>query len=390
LFTLQYLEPSPHLAEIAPKDVRLKLRAAFNIIPVDALLLGWDIPKSLGDVCREETARNGVKLFRWHPLLCDDGNIAPDEDWWTKNFRGVPLSGFRGLPEFTFVCPNHPAARNAILLNLQSIAESSDYDGIFLDRMRFPSPAENPIESLACFCQQCIRVAADSGIDLVKIQKTLPQMKKLEVLRSFFSYVSNYDSLELKTFLDFRQRAISQFVGEAVNLIKNADLEVGLDCFSPSLTRMVGQDLEALSPLVDWTKIMVYGHAYGPASLPYELTHLAEWLVQDGDMSESKALESISKIFGFSLPSSLREFRSRGMESEDLVLEYSRGIRNSDSKLLAGIELVDIPGISELSTAQIEADLGALKETGADGLAISWDLWQIPLERLELVARLWV
>ena len=153
---------------------------------------------------------------------------------------------------------------------------------------------------------------------------------------------------------------------------------------------MVGQDLEALSPLVDWTKIMVYGHAYGPASLPYELTHLAEWLVQDDDMSESKALESISKIFGFSLPSSLRAFRSRGMESKDLVLEYSRGIRNSDSKLLAGIELVDIPGISELSAAQIEADLGALKETGADGLAISWDLWRIPLERLEWVARLWV
>ncbi len=59
------------------------------------------------------------------------------------------------------------------------------------------------------------------------------------------------------------------------------------------------------------------------------------------------------------------------------------------SRLLAGIELVEIPGISELEPAQIEADLRAIQAAGADGLSLSWDLWQMPLERLELVRSVW-
>ena len=31
------------------------------------------------------------------------------------------------------------------------------------------------------------------------------------------------------------------------------------------------------------------------------------------------------------------------------------------------------------------ADLDAFRAAGADGLALSWDLWHIPIERLELV-----
>ena len=57
--------------------------------------------------------------------------------------------------------------------------------------------------------------------------------------------------------------------------------------------------------------------------------------------------------------------------------------------LLAGIELVEIPGISELTSPQIRADLMALKEAGADGLSISWDLWHIPDKRLEIVRDIW-
>ena len=69
--------------------------------------------------------------------------------------------------------------------------------------------------------------------------------------------------------------------------MRAADLEVGLDCFSPALTRLVGQDLAALAPLADWTKLMVYGHARGPATLPYEIGALADWLAATGDFSKA-------------------------------------------------------------------------------------------------------
>jgi hypothetical protein len=57
--------------------------------------------------------------------------------------------------------------------------------------------------------------------------------------------------------------------------------------------------------------------------------------------------------------------------------------------LLAGIELVELAGVTSLNAEQIAADLRAFQEAGADGLALSWDLWHIPPERLELVRTVW-
>jgi hypothetical protein len=50
-----------------------------------------------------------------------------------------------------------------------------------------------------------------------------------------------------------------------------------------------------------------------------------------------------------------------------------------------GIELVDIPGVSHLNPVQIKSDLQTLHTAEVEGLVLSWDLWHIPLERLERV-----
>jgi hypothetical protein len=49
------------------------------------------------------------------------------------------------------------------------------------------------------------------------------------------------------------------------------------------------------------------------------------------------------------------------------------------------VELVEIEGLCALDTTQIASDLRALRASGADGVVLSWDLWHIPLERLDLV-----
>ncbi|HBY08334.1 MAG TPA: hypothetical protein DEH22_11285, partial [Chloroflexi bacterium] len=326
MITLQYLEPGPHLAKISPQQAREKLHAALEILPISALLLGWDLPPALLEVCRDETALADVKLYRWQPILTGDGTIFPEMAWRTRNLRGGPLPGFRGLPEFTFVCPNHLAARAAILSHLTDLAQSGLYDGIFLDRMRFPSPAEHPVESLACFCEHCQRAAADFGLDLAEIRKTLQTSSKLSVLRA----LGGEDVAPLSAFLDFREHTITQFIIEAVKILRATGLAVGLDCFSPSLTRMVGQDLSALAPLADWTKLMIYGHARGPATLPYEIGALANWL----ELPESEALAQIDTTLGLALtaaPSPLHALPST------LAAEYHRGRRSAvRGQLLAG------------------------------------------------------
>jgi hypothetical protein len=386
MITLQYLEPGPHLVEIEPGVVRAKLLAAFERLPIDCLLLGWDIPADLEDVCREVASTAGAKLYRWHPILTGDGDFYPKEEWRTRNYRGDALPGFRGLPEFTFVCPNNRETREAALDHLADLSQSGRYEGIFLDRMRFPSPAGNPVEQLTCFCEACQTAATDFGLDLASVCQLLPQTDKLPVLRELCGE-SARDILT--TFLDFRQHTIANFIQACAAIVRSAGLEVGLDCFSPSLTRMVGQDLSALTTLADWTKVMVYGHAFGPATLPYELLHLTQWLSEDTGLNETEALAHLSEVIGFSLPTSHSTLHERGLTPENLASEIEKGKRSASGALLAGIELVEMPGVSELRDSQIEADLLALKAAGADGLAISWDLWHIPLERLELVSKVW-
>ena len=389
MITIQYLEPGPHLAEISTQQVRDKLQAALQLLPIDCLLLGWDIPFILEDVCRKVVSGTKTKLYRWHPLLTGDGIIYPQETWRTRNLDGDAFPGFRDLPEFTFICPNNPVARENICNHLANIAQSARYGGIFLDRMRFPSPAANPINSMACFCEHCQNAAADIGLNLADVRQLLMNIDKLSLFHWLFGE-KDPEPQTLTAFLDFRRTTITHFIKEITSIIRLSGLEIGLDCFSPSLTRMVGQDLASLTPLADWTKIMVYGHAFGPATLPFEFADLVNWLIRSREITEDLALMEVAKISSFPLPRSVSALKDSGFPPETLAAEVALGRQMGRvNQLLAGIELVEMSGISELNSAQIEADLHAIKNAGADGLSLSWDLWQIPLERLNLVNSAW-
>jgi len=192
MITLQYLEPGHHITGIQPNAAQTKLRAAFEILPIDALLIGWDIPEALEDVCKAEADQYGVKLYRWHPLLCSDGSFSYQAEWCNMNLRGGRISGFHGLPEFTFLCPNHPVAREIIQKNISGIAQSSFYDGIFLDRMRFSSPSQNPIDMLACFCDHCYRESSAKGLELKSVQQSLQKNAETGYSQCFLQWGVNF------------------------------------------------------------------------------------------------------------------------------------------------------------------------------------------------------
>ena len=272
-------------------------------MPVSYVLLGWNVPPALIGACREETARAGAQLFRWHPLLTGDGTFVPRPEWQTIGLDGNPVMGFQKMPEFTFVCPNRPAVREAALGHLYDVIRNDDYQGVFLDRIRYPSPTANPARLLACFCDDCRRVALDEGLDLEGAQRHIQALLTTPERISIFIQAlldpeipetSDPDLTALRGFLDFRARSVTRFVQAAADLIHAEGLDVGLDCFSPALTRLVGQNLEALDSHCEWIKVMSYGHTLGPAGLPFELLGLADWLVAHRSVGEPEALEWLS------------------------------------------------------------------------------------------------
>jgi hypothetical protein len=395
---VQYLEDGPGVAAIDPEEARNKLRSAFERLPLSYVLIGWNLPQPLQAVCREETIQRGAQLFRWHPLLTGERTLVPRSEWRTIGLQGEPVPGFQGMPEFTFVCPNRADVREAVLNHLSQAVRRGGYDGVFLDRIRFPSPAADPARWLACFCVDCQRAAAASGLDLEQARLSIGRLvatpeRLAAVIRALLG-AGSPESIDpelalLGAFLDFRARSVLGLVEAAADLVHGEGLAVGLDCFAPALARMVGQDLGTLEGCAEWTKVMTYGHTLGPAGLPFELLQLADWLVDRRGLGESQALEWLSQATGLPLPRSRGALRARGLAPAALEIEIRRtraaGIRN----LLAGIELVEIEAVAQLNREQIERDLRAFQAAGADGLVLSWDLWHMPLERLELVGAIW-
>jgi hypothetical protein len=323
--------------------------------------------------------------------------LMPCPEWQTIGLCGERVPGFQGLPEFTFVCPNKPAVQEAVQARVREVARAGQYEGLFLDRIRFPSPAADPEIGLACFCPDCQAEASREGLDLEGARRQIGALLSSpegtwSLVRALFDAedgAGGAGELALRALLRFRRASVSRLVAAVAREIRAAGLEVGLDCFSPALAGMVGQDLGALAGCSDWVKVMSYGHTLGPAGLPFELLGLIDWLARREAMDRREAIMRLSRASGLGLPASAEELRDNGLSSAALASEVRAARRQGVTALLAGIELVELEGIAHLAQRQVEADLRAFRGASVDGLVLSWDLWHIPPERLEWVRAAW-
>jgi hypothetical protein len=315
------------------------------------------------------------------------------------SLTGKKLTGSLNLPEFTFACPNHPAVQEAVTTHLGNLVGQGLYHGFFLDRVRFPSPSTDPINNLTCFCEFCRRKAADSGLDLDEIRQeilhtSLEEKRRINLVKMLLSRDSEPDHTDhisgLVQFLAFRRQSILEFLATISQMLRQSHLELGLDCFSPCLTPMVGQDLSAMSKWVDWVKLMTYAHTFAPAGLPFELSGLLKYLASSTNLSEVQSLELMSQFTGLPLPTSFESLIKEGLSSSALEKEVRRGIGSCTVPVLAGLELVKLEGVTFQTPAHIQADLVGLKSANPGGLAISWDLHHIPLDWLDLVRQVYL
>lgn len=391
MITLQYLEPSPHLSHLSSTAVLEKLRRATEILPITHLLIGWKVPPPVLEACRREAERLGLRFLRWQPLLTGDGIFRTSMDCQVMNTIGKKVPGFGGLPHFTFACPNNPAVQGEIETKVAELAREGLYHGFFLDRIRFPSPSQNIIRDLGCFCDHCQKRAAEKDLDLEQVRRSIVKLAEtpegrlglaVKLLGGKAKSIASDIATLICAFLDFRQDCITDFVSQVSTLLRKTGMEIGLDCFSPSLTRMVGQDLAVLGRNADWVKVMTYAHTHGPAGIPFELVGFYDYLSANTAQDPSEVMHTLGEAVGFDLPATPEKLNKEGISSSTLSAELRRGVMATSSPLLAGLELVEIPGVVELHNAQILADLQAVRRSGVAGIALSWDLWHIPLERL--------
>jgi hypothetical protein len=383
ILAVQYLE-SPY-PDATITEVRRRLRCAFEHLPISLVLLGWELPIHIEEAVAEEAALHSAKLLRWQPLLTGDAHIDLPPEWSTIGPNSNSIPGHRGLPEFSFICPNRSAVADFISERVESVAASGLFQGLFLDRIRYPSPSSDPHRYLACFCEYCTRLAADFGLDLESIRHNINSLPVEILVRNLFGKPAEIGS-PFEHFQNFRKASITRSVQMVSKLARGNNLSIGLDCFSPALTSLVGQDLSSLDKVVDWIKIMVYPRVFGPAGLPFELLSLVKWLTNSG-LAENEAMQLLAEASGLLLPVNGNDLFRHGLESAVITQEIQRGKELGITVLLAGLAMVNMGKIHTSSPEQIQTDLVACGN--ADGLVISWDLWSTPLSYLDKIRNLW-
>ena len=392
---IQFLEPSPRVVDYDPTLVRDKLRIALSTLPISILIIGWDIPLNFVEICREETNKRGIKLFRWQPLLTSDGDLPVTKDYQVFCLNGRPVPGFMNMPSFTLMCPNHAPYREQILEHIADILRPGKYDGIFLDRMRYPALTRDLSASLACFCPACQEAAEAVGLELSQVKLDINNListykGRCELMRSLLlpDTVNHHsgDDNSITQYLAFRSNTITGIVSDVTQLARSFSAEVGLDCFSPAVSYSVGQDMHSLDKIGDWIKPMTYLHTFAPAGLPFEINEMNTFLGKVKNQEDTQNLNFLSQTMDFPIPTDQEVLMEKGLDSIVLTREITKAKRSTSNPTLVGIELVELPGVTWIEKNQLKKDMEAILDSMADGVVISWDLWNIQEENLHTIA----
>ena len=378
------------------------VRRAVETARIDVLILGGEeIPELFWALSGPN--RPAQQVYLWYAALADHPNLDPD--FRVINYRGEASSGWQdGLTgeeveeNFIFACPNHPGTRTAVFTGVESQLGEYPWDGLFLDKIRYPSPANGLDEVFSCFCPYCQSAAADVGLDLGKVRSVLeclprearhvspaaggrPQTGWESCLGSLAG-----DDLDLliRT-LAFRAGSITRLTGDVRALTNRLGVRLGLDLFSPGLAYLVGQDYPALARIADWVKPMTYRYANGPAGLRLEIPRLVrgleDWLGLPPGTGEAWMQARAVGLAGISLA----EIERSGPPLEFVAAETRQAVEMmGDRPVLLGVEAVSMPAFNLMVEPEhVRTMLALANASRAGGIVLSWDLLEMPFENLQ-------
>ena len=369
---------------------------------LDILIVGAHENPAIFRAMCNPAPRPAKEVFLWYNLLSDIEGMQESD--LVVNWRGERSRGWGGWAEkeadvhetFRFVCPNNPAAREKTLRRLRELLDRYSFDGVFLDKMRFPSPANGLNEVFSCFCDHCRRAASTLGLDLDVVARSLqepflpggasPAARKDADAKSWLDELVASNPL-LSAFLRFRSDSITRLIAEAHNAASRLGRKVSLDLFSPGLASVVGQDYRALSQYSVWAKPMTYRVAMGPAGLRLEIPALVEGVAAMFGLSESRIADWASvHVPGFD-SDTLRLTREFAVPLSIMKAEIADAVRSMrPAPVYFGLELVSHPGVIDITPALVTDMVSAGREAGAAGTIISWDLMHSPVNGLEALA----
>ena len=210
---------------------------------------------------RKEAAEHNITTFVIFPVFFNAEALARSPELYAVTARGEPAKE----DWVEFVCPSRKAYRQQVVENAKEIIRKYDPDGISLDFIRhfvfwemvYPDrdPGSLPI---TCFDSLCLdHFQSESGLSIPESFTTIPQ-KASWIL----------DKHE-EAWIKWRCGLITSMVQEITEAAREVKPDILInvhlvpwakDDFQGATKKVAGQDISALSQLVDYLSPMTYAH----------------------------------------------------------------------------------------------------------------------------------
>ncbi len=315
----------------------------------DVVIAGLGAPREIYARLRKIVDGYGSKLYLWLPVFSELDDLTHwDElvDHEGRVFLKDHKEGFR------FRCPNSDHNIDTILRECERRLAEGQFDGVFLDRVRYPSFQYGLNGVLGCFCDKCRETYRAMGLDV----EAMKAARTFELV-SFNGRRWKLTDPALQALLDARCDILTQSMTKVCQFFREKGYQIGLDLFAPSLGYFAGQDVGALMPLADFIKPMLYRRTDAPAGLPYEIRVMNE---------------TIGSHYMPDLASYVRHEIQRMTQVRSAV--------GASARILCGMEFNRVPPIAPVTPEMIQEDVSWLRECGAEGIVASWSLLSSPDE----------
>ena len=358
IYTGSFYAPDAH---IDLTSLKAKFTKIYQKAHVECVMIGWN-PNADISILKDFLKQHGTDVYLWLPVFSDWHEMAP-------------LIGMDNLPvtqdyqaekgeRFEFGCPAHIKSIKNIKEIFEKKFRNDHYDGIFLDKIRFPSFISGLQPVLTCFCSYCRSL---HGIS----EKIMTHGDENPLAITAYDRLHYHsEDKDIAQLFDYKAKVVTSSIADLHQYFREQGFKIGLDLFAPFLSWFVGQDYLSLAQYADFIKPMFYRETYAPAGLPYEIDKYATAFGDGLKMTEVRKRNLLNLL------------KTNEIDI-DFINREIKDIRNQigNVKLYAGIEVNYNEKIAPVKAPYIQENLK--KMSGADGFAFSWDLCSTPDENLD-------
>lgn len=360
-YTLQLHTGSFTHCQYSFEQIKEKADRILAPLNIKDVILGWSVDKELNKALVNYFHNKGIRVLLWFPILSESEQIREQTLITTVSnnvSEGVPL--LHG-EQFQFMCPTTLSNVHNVISIYEEHFADIDFDGIFLDKLRFPSFANGYEEGFGCFCEGCEK--AMIGIDIPYLKKLIEKHDEALIKGSYDDYgIYHFEDPMVHAFYRRRANMISDYVFKLAAYFNSRKMIVGADIYAPFFAYHVGQNIKELGKLVDFVKPMFYRYTNAPAGMKYEFDAYNQYFPQSNAFSKQWQQDPTS---------------------EEAIKRQLEFLSHIPASICAGIEVNPIKGICDIDKNKVQQSLRLLANDST--VALCWDIMQMDEEILSIL-----